>query len=144
MMVSMAKTVHQTIEAELTELGLSWPETDAAPGWGVTRCLRVRKKMFVVFGDKNEPADALTLIFKLPITAPMAADLPFVREGSDWYKQHDWVIAHFGPDDNIRAEIDTLRSWLKQSYIAMAPKTLGRLVDGDAGVIAGRRAGRRR
>lgn len=129
MLTRMKPTTHQKIEAELTRLGLSWPETDAAPGWGVTRCLRVRKKMFAVFGDKGEPADALTLIFKLPITAPMAADLPFVREGSDWYKQHDWVIAHFGPDDDIRAEIATLRGWLKQSYVAMAPKKLGRYVE---------------
>ena len=127
----MAKTAHQHVEAELTALGLSLPETDLTPGWGVTRYLRVRGKGFAVFGAKDEPRDALTLIFKLPLSALMAAELPFVREGSDWYKRNDWVIAHFGPDDDIRAEIETLRYWLKQSYVAVAPKKLGRLVSGD-------------
>jgi hypothetical protein len=121
-------TPHQRAEAELTRYGLTFPETDSVPGWTVTRCMRVRKKMFAVFGEKGEPLDALTIIVKLPISAGMVQDLPFVRESSGWYKQHDWVIAHFGPDDDILAEMDTLRAWLKQSYVAMAPKKLGRLV----------------
>ena len=36
--------------------------------------------------------------------------------------------AHFGPDDDIAAELPTLRAWMKQSYIAMAPKKLARQV----------------
>lgn len=120
------KTPHQRAEAELTRYALSLPETDLAPGWNVTRYLRVRGKGFAVFGDKDEPPDALTIIVKLPISAEMAQTLPFVRESKGWYKQHNWVIAHFGPDDDILAEMETLRAWLKQSYIAMAPKKLGR------------------
>jgi hypothetical protein len=79
-----------------------------------------------VFGEEAEPLDALTTIMKLPISAEMAAELPFVRPARGWYKQHNWVTAHFGPDDDILAELDTLTGWLKQSYIAIAPKTLGR------------------
>jgi YjbR len=122
------QTPHQRAEAELTQYGLSFPETDAAPGWTVTRCLRVRKKMFAVFGETGETLDALTLIFKLPISAEMAQTLSFVRESRGWYKQHNWVIAHFGPADDILAEMETLRAWLKQSYLAMAPKKLAKLV----------------
>ena len=121
-------TPHQQAEAELTAYGLTLPETDAAPGWTDTRCLRVRGKMFAVFGDRGEPADALTLIFKLPISYEMIQDLPFVRERLGWYRQHRWAVAHFGPDDDILAERDTLRGWLRQSYVAMAPKALGRLL----------------
>ena len=124
----MKTTAHQEVEAQLTAFGLSLPETDLTRGWGITRYLRVRRKGFAVFGARDEPPDALTLIFKLPISAPMIADLPFVRESRGWYKQHDWVIAHFGPDDDIHAELETLRHWLKQSYVAVAPKKLGRLV----------------
>jgi hypothetical protein len=124
----MPGTPHQRAEAELTRYGLSFPETDAVPAWGVTRCLRIRKKMFAVFGDKGEPLDALTIIVKLPISAGMVEGLYFVRESRGWYKQHDWVIAHFGPDDDILAEMDTLRGWLKQSCIAVAPKKLARLI----------------
>jgi hypothetical protein len=36
------------------------------------------------------------------------------------------VTAHFGADDDPLAEMETLRGWLKQSYIAVAPRMLGK------------------
>lgn len=123
-------TPHQRAEAQLTAYGLTLPETEAGLGWAFTRVVRVRGKMFVIFGDKAQPKDELTIIVKLPISFEMVQDLWFVRESRGWYRQHDWVIAHFGPDDDILAEIPTLQGWMKQSYVAMAPKRLGRLVDG--------------
>lgn len=124
----MPQTPHQRAEAELTAYGLTFPETSAGPGWTITRALYMRKKMFAVFGEKGEPLDALTLIMKLPISAEMARELPFVRESRGWFKQHNWVCAHFGPDDDILAEMDTLKGWLKQSYVAIAPKKLSRTI----------------
>jgi hypothetical protein len=121
-------TPHQCTEADLIAYGLTFPETSAAPAWPPTRALYVRKKMFAVFGAKGEALDALTIIMKLPISAEMAEELPFVRAAKGWYKQHNWVTAHFGAEDDVRAELDTLRGWLKQSYIAVAPKMLGRTV----------------
>lgn len=121
-------TPHQRAEAELTAYGLTFPETNAGPGWTITRALYVRKKMFAVFGATGQPLDALTLIFKLPISAEMAEELPFVRPARGWYKQHNWVTAHFGAGDDVLAELDTLKGWLKQSYVAVAPKKLGRMV----------------
>ena len=121
-------TPQQQAEAELTAYGLSLPETDLAPGWADTRYLRVRGKGFAVLGDKAQAHDALTLTFKLPISYEMVQDLPFVRQGSLWYRQNRWAIAHFGPEDDILAEMDTLKGWMRQSYIAMAPKALGRLL----------------
>ena len=123
----MPKTPHQRAEAELTAYGLTFPETSSGPAWQTTRGLYVRKKMFAVFGEKAEPLDALTMIMKLPISAEMAEELPFVRPARGWYKQHNWVTAHFRPDDDIHAEMATLRGWLRQSYIAVAPKALGRM-----------------
>ncbi len=128
----MPKTDHQKVEADLTAYGLSLPETDVVPGWGPTRYMHVRKRGFAVFGAKDEPADALTLIFKLPVSAPMVGDLYFVRESRGWFKQHNWVIAHFGPEDDIRAEVETLRYWMRQSYVAVAPIKLSRLIDAAA------------
>ena len=61
-----------------------------------------------------------------PISAEMAQELPFVRPATGWYKQHNWVRAHFGPDDDVLAEMATLKGWLKQSYVAVAPKKLSR------------------
>lgn len=122
----MAETPHQRAEADLTAFALSLPETDIAPGWGVTRYLRVKGKGFCVFGAKDEPADALTLIVKLPVSAEMVAHLPFVRESSAWFRRHNWVTVHFGPGDDILAELDTLKAWILQSWTAMAPKALAK------------------
>jgi hypothetical protein len=126
----MPRTPHQRAEAELTKYGLSFPETTVGPAWPPTRGLYVRKKMFAVFGEKAQPLDALTILMKLPISAEMAEELAFVRPAKGWFKQHNWVTAHFGPDDDVLAEMATLRGWLKQSYIAVAPKTLGRMAAG--------------
>ena len=105
-------TPQQGAEAELTVSGLAAPETTAGPGWG-------------------EQPDELTMIVKLPISAGMVQDLYFVRESKGWFKQHNWVIAHFDADDDILAELPTLKGWLTQSYCAVAPKKLGRLVRGE-------------
>jgi hypothetical protein len=125
----MPLTPHQRAEADLTAYGLTFPETTAGPGWQTTRALYVRKKMFCVFGAKGEALDALTVLIKLPISAEMAEGLPFVRPARGWYKQHNWVTAHFDADDDVLAEMATLRGWLEQSYIAVAPKTLGRMME---------------
>ena len=85
------QTPHQKAEAELTKFGLTLPETDAAPAWPPTRALRVRGKMFFVFGDKRDQSDELTMIMKLPIAAEMVQELYFVRESKGWFKQHNWV-----------------------------------------------------
>jgi hypothetical protein len=125
----MPLTPHQRAEAELTAYGLTFPETTAGPGWQTTRALYVRKKMFAVFGANGEALDALTLIFKLPVSAEMAEALPFVRPARGSFKQHNWVTAHFGPDEDVLAELPTLKGWLKQSYVAVAPKRLGKMLE---------------
>lgn len=126
----MSTTPHQEAEKKLTAFGLSLPETDMAGGWGTTRYMRVKGKGFAVFGAKDEPADALTITLKLPVAYEMIQHLPFVREGSDWYRRNKWIVAWFGPEDDIAAELDTLKGWMVQSYVAMAPKKLGREVAG--------------
>ena len=123
-----APTAAERAEAELTAYGLSLPETSLAYGWAMVRNLRVRDRPFAMFGDKAQPLDQLTIVVKLPISFEMVQGLWFVRESRGWYRQHDWVIAHFGPDDDIAAEMDTLKAWLRQSYRAAAPKRLGRLI----------------
>ncbi len=125
-------TPHQKAEQDLTAFGLTFPETSAAPGWPPTRALYFRKKMFFVFGDRKEEPGDLTMIMKLPVSAGMVQDLYFVRESKGWFRQHDWVIARFGPDDDIEAEIPTLKAWMTQSYCAIVPKKFGKLVRGEA------------
>jgi hypothetical protein len=124
----MSKSPIARAEAQLTAFGLTLPETTAAPGWPPTRALYFRKKMFFVFGDRKEESGHLTMIMKLPVSAGMIQDLYFVQESKGWFRQHNWVIARFGPDDAIMAEIETLKGWLVQSYCAITPKKLARQV----------------
>lgn len=126
------RTAAEKAEDALTAFGLAMPETSVGPGWPPTRALYFRKKMFFVFGDRKEPPGHLTMIMKLPVSAEMVQDLYFVRESKGWFRQHDWVIARFGPDDDIAAEMPTLKAWMTQSYCAIPPKKFARLVRGDA------------
>ena len=126
------RTAVEKAELALTAFGLAMPETSVGPGWPPTRALYFRKKMFFVFGDRKEPPGHLTMIMKLPVSAEMVQDLYFVRESKGWFRQHDWVIARFGPDDDIAAEMPTLKAWMTQSYCGIAPKKFARLVRGDA------------
>jgi hypothetical protein len=123
------ETPCQKAEAELSAYGLSLPETEAGLGWAFTRTLKVRGRLFAIFGDKAEPVDRLTVTVKLPISFEMAQGLPFVRESRGWWRQHHWAIASFGPGDDVIAELPTLKAWLKQGYCAVAPKRLARMVD---------------
>ena len=121
-------------EAELLAHGLSLPETDLAPprrDADPFRYLRVAGKGFAWFGGRDEHPDELILTVKLPISAEMVAGLPFVRESSGWHKRNNWVTANFGPEDDVLAEMETLKAWLRQSYLAVAPRRLARQVASD-------------
>ncbi len=123
------KTELERAEAELTAFGLALPETRLAPGWAPTRALNFRKKTFFIFGDRKEPPGCLTLIMKLPVSAEMVRELPFVMESKGWFLQHDWVIMRFGPDNPIQPEIEALKGWMVQSFCAVAPKKIARDVE---------------
>ena len=121
-------------EAELLTYGLSLPETDLAPPRrdpDPFRYLRVAGKGFAWFGGRDEHPDELILTVKLPISAEMVAGLPFVQESSGWHKRNNWVTARFGSDDDVLAEMETLKAWMRQSYLAVAPRRLARQVAGD-------------
>ena len=122
---------HKQAEKKLTEFGLTLPETSVGPGWPPTRALYMRKKMFCVFGDRGEKPHEFRMIVKLPVAAEMVQDLWFVQESKGWFKQHNWVRAYFGPDDDVIAELPTLKAWITQSYCAIAPKKLAKLVIGE-------------
>ena len=122
----------QCAEKDLTAFGLTFPETTGAPGWPPTRALYFRKKMFFVFGDRKEESGELTMIMKLPVSAEMVQDFYFVRQSRGWFRQHDWVIVRFGSDDDIKAEMPTLKAWMKQSYCAIAPKKFAKPVQDRA------------
>jgi predicted DNA-binding protein (MmcQ/YjbR family) len=125
---SAKQTPHEKAEKDLTAFALTLPESDAGLAWPPTRAVRVKGKMFCVFGNRGEPVDELTIILKLPVAAEMVQELYFVQESKGWFKQHNWVIAHFNAEDDILGEMDTIKAWVIQSYCAMAPRKLSKLV----------------
>lgn len=124
----MTQTPHQCAEAELIAYGLTLPETDVVP-WASagSQYMRVRGKGFAVFGHEAR-IDELRIVLKLPISYEMIQDLPFVRPSRGWNHQHRWATVLFEAGDDPFSEMETLKGWMRQSYVAMAPKRLGRLV----------------
>ena len=62
------------------------------------------------------------LSVKLPSSASDALDLPFAKPTGYGLGKSDWVTATFEPGDLPPVEI--LKSWILESYCAIAPKKL--------------------
>jgi hypothetical protein len=75
---------------------------------------------------------ALAMIMKLPGPAALVQDLSFERESKGAFRQHDWLIARFVSEEDILAEMPTLKACMTQSSCAVAPKKFARLVWAEA------------
>lgn len=111
-------------EAALRDHALSYPEAHEDFPWG-HRALKVRGKAFA-FLSKDEPG--LSLSVKLPASAEGAPQFPFCAPTHYGLGRSGWVTATFGPKD--APPLDALRSWIDESYRAVAPR---RLVAGLSG-----------
>ena len=118
-------------EAALRDVALSYPETHEDFPWG-HRALKVRGKAFV-FMSKDEPG--LSLSVKLPASAEGALQFPFCEPTHYGLGRSGWVTATFGPKD--RPPLDVLRSWIDESYRAVAPKKLVAALAGGDGAKGG-------
>jgi predicted DNA-binding protein (MmcQ/YjbR family) len=124
-------------EAALRAFALSYPEATEDFPWG-HRAIKVRRKAFV-FMSNDEPD--LSLSVKLPASAEGALQLPFAEPTHYGLGRSGWVTATFGP--RAKPPLDVLRSWIDESYRAVAPKRLAATLPGEAAAPA-RAAGRRR
>jgi predicted DNA-binding protein (MmcQ/YjbR family) len=129
-------------EATLRAAALAYPEAHEDFPWG-HRALKVRGKAFA-FMSKDEPG--LSLSVKLPASAEGALQFPFCEPTHYGLGRSGWVTATFAPA--VRPPVDVLRSWLDESYRAVAPKrlvaALGPPPRADVGAALGRGAGTRR
>ena len=105
-------------EATLRDFALSYPEAHEDFPWG-HRAIKVRGKAFV-FMSKDEPG--LSLSVKLPASAEGALQFRFCEPTHYGLGRSGWVTATFGPRD--ASPLDVLRSWIDESYRAVAPKRL--------------------
>ncbi|HEX7155522.1 MAG TPA: MmcQ/YjbR family DNA-binding protein [Thermoanaerobaculia bacterium] len=122
----MAKKTLQSLELELRDHAMSYPEAVEESPWG-HRAIKVKGKTFVFLGgEKNE--EALSLSAKLPQSRDMAADLPFAEPTGYGLGKSGWVTARFAKVSEV--PLDLLKSWIDESYRAIAPKKLSKMLPG--------------
>ena len=107
--------------------GLGFPEATEDHPWGET-ALKVKGKVFV-FMSVSE--DALSLSTKLPESCALALELPFAKPTGYGLGKAGWVSARFTKAEEDEVPTDMLREWLEESYLAVAPKKLSALLDGE-------------
>ncbi|MBK5259126.1 MAG: MmcQ/YjbR family DNA-binding protein [Thermoanaerobaculia bacterium] len=106
------------IEEKLREHALTFPEVVEDFPWG-HRAFKVNKKAFVFLSLHD---DEVSISVKLPQSRDMAADLPFTEPTGYGLGKHGWVTAHLRPKE--KPPLDLLKSWINESYRAIAPKKL--------------------
>jgi predicted DNA-binding protein (MmcQ/YjbR family) len=106
---------------------LSLPEAYEEFPWG-ERVAKVKGKVFVFLGMNG---DELGLSVKLPHSGVLALGLPFASPTGYGLGKAGWVTARFAK--NRKAPVDLLRSWIDESYRAVAPKKLGASLSAPAG-----------
>ena len=116
----------EALSAELLAHALSLPETYEDHPWGET-VAKVNKKIFVFFGMPTNLDAELGLGLKLPHSSEGALVLPFTEPMGYGLGKAGWVSFRFPKGEDVPIEL--LRDWIDESYRAMAPKRLSKLLD---------------
>ena len=116
----MAKKTLETLERELRDYAMNYPEATEDHPWGHI-AVKVKGKSFVFLGGAKEEK-LLTLSMKLPGSRDMAVDLPFAEPTGYGLGKSGWVTAKF--DKAADVPLDLLKKWIDESYRAIAPKKL--------------------
>ncbi|HKO00535.1 MAG TPA: MmcQ/YjbR family DNA-binding protein [Thermoanaerobaculia bacterium] len=116
------KATAASIDSELREFALAYPETHEDFPWG-ERAIKVKGKVFIFMRTtENE----LSFSVKLPNSRDIALDLPWTEPTHYGMGKHGWVTAKVDPKD---APLDMIKAWIDESFRAVAPKTLVKKMD---------------
>ena len=107
-------------EKQLRDFALKYPDAIEEFPWG-ERVIKVNKKVFVFISRYQ---GSLRISTTLPDSGVAALTLPFTEPTGYGLGKSGWVTAHF--DDDGKAPVELLCSWIDESYRAVAPR---RLVD---------------
>ena len=116
----MAKKTLESLELELRDYAMEYPEAHEDNPWG-HRAIKVKGKSFLFLGGEKDTKE-LSLSIKLPQSRDMAVDLPFAEPTGYGLGKSGWVTARFTKVSDV--PLDLLRSWIDESYRAIAPKKL--------------------
>lgn len=103
--------------------------------WGES-VAKVGPKVFVFFGTAEKPRHEFGFCVKLPESGLEAKLLPFVEPATYGMGKYGWVIVKIGA--NQAGMMPTFRSWIVESYRAIAPKKLVAELDSGAAEPAAR------
>jgi predicted DNA-binding protein (MmcQ/YjbR family) len=117
-----AAAVFRAGVAALRKHALSFPGSYEEFPWG-ERVIKVNKKIFAfMHGD----ARMLRLTVKLPRSYGAALLAPFAKPTGYNLGRAGWVTASFAAGDQV--PYDILRAWIAESYRAIAPRRLSKLL----------------
>ena len=114
-------------EAKLRAYALSLPGAVEEFPWG-DRVVKVNKKVFVFMGTLGTSDGGFGLSAKLPRSAGLALTLPFASPTRYGLGKSGWVSARFAAGD--KPPLDLLEAWIEESYRAIAPVKLVKLLKG--------------
>ena len=107
-------------EAALRKYALGFPEAYEEFPWG-ERVIKVNKRIFVFM---HGSAQELRITTKLPQSYGAALLAPFAKPTGYGLGKSGWVSATFHKGD--APPFDILKSWIDESYRAIAPKKLSK------------------
>lgn len=113
-------------EEQLRAVALALPEAKEDLPWGHS-AFKVNGKTFMFM---SLSATGLGLSVKLPESAAPALTLPFTEPTGYGLGKSGWVSANFKPGDSVPVAL--MKSWLLESYRAVAPKKLSAQLSGEA------------
>ena len=108
------------------ECAMGLPEAYEELPWGHP-AIKVRKKVFVFLSTLDE--EYIGFSVKLPESAAAALELPNVTETGYGLGKSGWVSVKIA--STLDLDLDTAKSWILESYRAIAPKKLSALLPTD-------------
>jgi len=125
----VAATDAKAAEKALIAFAATFPGAWEDHPWDHT-VMKVGKKVFVFFGGAAGPPGELSMTVKLPVSYEMALTLPYVSPAGHGLWKGGWANIRQATGEDI--DLDTLKSWIVQSYRAVASKKLARLIESES------------
>lgn len=113
--------------ARLLEYALAYPEAWQDDPWGGDVVAKVGKKIFVFFGPDERDDGALGLSVKLPESRDEALAFDHTQPTGYGLGRAGWVSITVPRGQKF--PVDLLEEWIDESYRAVAPKKLVKLLD---------------
>jgi predicted DNA-binding protein (MmcQ/YjbR family) len=121
----------RSLEGVLRTAALAYPEATEDFPWG-ERAIKVRGKVFLFLGGG---AGAVSFSVKLPHSAAEALEMPNVEPTHYGLGKHGWVTAKI--DAGRDTPVELFKSWIDESYRAVAPKRVVAALDAGGGANKG-------